>query len=272
MTESRSDLSLNAALRVMSPLVEMLLKEGITYPCFANALKQVFIEAAQNVIESSSVKVNDSRISTLSGIHRKDVREWHKSGKPLSPAKPFSAAMEVYTRWASDPAYCNDKGEPRLLARTGEPGSFEELATSVSTDVHPRAVLEELLRLGVVKLENKSGEETPTRLRLCAGAFVPREGYSEMLQIFADNVADHIATAAYNLKGGEDTLLEQSVFADNLTAESAATLSALSSKLWAGVFQEMVRAATHLTEQDKDIEGAKERVRLGMYFYRNKDE
>jgi hypothetical protein len=208
----------------------------------------------------------------LSGVHRKDVREWRQAGKPRSPAKPLGAAMEVYTRWVSAPAYCNDKGEPRLLERAGTIGSFEELAASVSTDVHPRALLEELMRLGVVTVEHTEGEPTSSKLRLCVGAFVPREGYAEMLQLFADNVADHIATAANNVKGKDTPLLEQSVFADNLSIESAKALSALSNKLWAEVFQEMVRAATELSQQDKNIKDANERVRLGMYFYTGKSE
>lgn len=269
MLESRSDLSLAAALRLMSPLVELLLQEGVTYPLFSNALKKVFLESAQSVIESRSARANDSSISMLSGVHRKDVREWRLVGKPRPPAKTLGVAMEVYTRWASDPTYRNDKGEPRLLERTGASGSFEELAASVSTDVHPRTVLDELLRLGVVEAADESGDETPSRLHLCEGAFVPKEGHAEMLQLFADNVADHIATAARNLNGSEAPLLEQSVFADGLSAESAAALSALARKLWAGVFQEMARAATHLTQQDQGLDGAEERIRLGMYFYRS---
>ena len=61
------------------------------------------------------------------------------------------------------------------------------------------------------------------------------------------------------------------MFADGLSAESAAALSALSRELWSDVFQQMVLAATHLTEQDQGIDGANERVRLGMYFYRCPD-
>ncbi|OGT04634.1 MAG: hypothetical protein A2Z65_02570 [Gallionellales bacterium RIFCSPLOWO2_02_58_13] len=259
-------------MRLMSPLVELLLQEGVTYPRFTNALKKVFLESAQSVLEAKSARTNDSSISMLSGVHRKDVREWRKAGKPRPPVKALSVAMEVYTRWASDPSYRDGKGGPRLLERMGISGSFEELAASVSTDVHPRTVLEELLRLGVVAAANESGEGAPTLLCLCTGAFVPKEGYAEMLQLFADNVGDHIATAARNLEGSEAPLLEQSVFADGLSAESAAALGALARKLWADVFQEMARAATHLTQQDHGLSGAKERVRLGMYFYRNQGE
>ena len=96
-----------------------------------------------------------------------------------------------------------------------------------------------------------------------------------MLQLFAANVGDHIATATHNLASPAShapPLLEQSVFADGLSAESALVLGELARKLWAEVFQEMVHTATHLTQQDQGLADAKERVRLGMYFYNGQNE
>jgi len=71
--ETRSDLALDAALRVMAPLVEWLLHEGVSHTRLANALKQTFLDAAPGVLEGSATKVSDSSISTLTGIHRKNV-------------------------------------------------------------------------------------------------------------------------------------------------------------------------------------------------------
>jgi len=267
MSESRSDLALAASLRLLAPLVEMLLVEGVTYPLFVQALKLVFLEAATRTLEASEGRVNDSKLSLLSGVHRKDVREWRNAGHPLAPVKTLGLAMEVFTRWVSDPAYCDKRGQPRILERAGKSGSFEDLARSVSTDVHPRAVLEELLRLGVVAEEpGKKGRATP-RLRLCESAFVPKQGYAEMLQLFADNIGDHIATAASNIKGDEPPVLEQSIYADGLTAQSARELAELARKQWARTFSEVVRKATALTERDQGRADADRRMRLGSYFY-----
>lgn len=269
MTESRSDLALAASLRLLTPLIAMLLREGITYPHFAQALKQVFLEAAVGNIEARGGRSNDSNLSVLSGVHRKDVREWRKAGRPLPPARNLSAAMQVFTRWVSDPAYCDKKGKPLLLERGGSAGSFEELAASVSTDVHPRAVLEELLRLGVVESVSRGGKDGASKLHLCSEAFVPAEGYAEMLQLFADNVGDHIAAASHNLGGEGEPMLEQSVFADGLSPQSADILGVLARKVWARAFSEMVREATRLSQQDEGQPDADRRVRLGMYYYQD---
>jgi len=268
MSESRTDLTLAAALRVMAPLVEMLLCEGVTYPRLANALKKTFLDAAPGVLEASQARVNDSSLSTLTGIHRKDVREWRSVGQPLPQAKTFSAVTEIFTRWASDPAYCDKRGRPRVLDRLGGPGSFEALAISVSNDVRPHTLLRELIRLGVARRVETDGD----KVSLCADAFVPKKGAAEMLQLFSDNVGDHLAAAAHNLqKGTNAPMLEQSIYAYGLSPESIAAMTTLARQIWIKVFHEIVREATALTDQDRDKPGADQRMRVGMYFYHGPD-
>lgn len=265
MSESRIDLAMEAALQLMEPLVQLLLHEGVSYPRFANELKAVFLGAAEKILEANAARVNDSSVSTLSGVHRKDVRAWRALGQPAARSKSLSPAMEVYARWASDPAYCDARGRPKRLERAGGPGTFEDLAHSVSTDVHPHAVLQELIRLGVVRRVESKGKED--KLALCADAFVPKEGSAEMLQLFADNIGDHIAAAVNNLRGNEP-MLEQAVFADGLRPESVDALNGLSRELWARAHREVVRAATELNRRDQGHPEADQRVRLGMYYYR----
>lgn len=271
MRKSRSDGSLDAALRVMAPLVEWLMQEGVTYPRLANALKQTFLDAAPAVLESSAMKVNDSSVTALTGIHRKDVRQWRAVGKPLPQAKTFGAVMEAFTRWASDPQYCNSRGRPRVLDRVGGERSFEALATSVSNDVHPHTLLRELIRLGIARRVETDSSGEGGKVALCADALVPKEGAAEMLQLFSDNVGDHLAAATHNLKGAGPAMLEQSVFADGLRPESVAAMNTLARQTWSSAFHDLVRDATALCDQDRGQSGADQRVRIGMYFYHGPD-
>jgi hypothetical protein len=271
MSESRADLSLAAALRLAAPLVEFLLHEGVTYPRFANALKKTFLESATKVLEASSTRVNDSSVSTLTGIHRKDVREWRSVGQPRAPAKTFGAVMEVFTRWANDPDYCDEQGRPRILDRTGGAGSFEALAAATSKDVHPHALLRELIRLGVARPVETFPGVSGDLVSLCVDAFVPSQGSAEMLQLFSENVGDHLAAATHNLKAEGAPMLEQSVFADGLRPESAVIMGTLARQIWAKAFHDIVREATALTDQDRGQSGADQRIRVGMYFYQGPD-
>jgi len=267
MSGSRADLLLAAALRVMAPLVKLLLHEGVTYPRFASALKTTFLEAAPGVLEAGSARVNDSSVSTLTGVHRKDVREWRTVGQPLPQAKTLSAVTEVFTRWANDPAYCDQQGHPRVLDRVGGPHSFEALAASVSNDVHPHTLLRELIRLGVARRVETDADAEGGKVSLCVDAFVPKEGSAEMLQLFSDNVADHLAAAAHNLSGSAPPMLEQSVYADCLRPESIAAINTLARHIWSNAFHDIVRDATALSAGDRSQPGADQRLRVGMYFF-----
>jgi hypothetical protein len=272
MPESSVDLSLAAALRLMKPLVELLLREGVTYPRFANALKNTFLEAAAGVLDTSKARVNDSSLSTLSGVHRKDVREWRVAGQARPQAKTLGAVMEVFTRWANDPDYADQHGRPRVLDRLGGPGSFEALAAATSRDVRPHTLLQELIRLGVARRVDAASSGAGDKVSLCADAFVPREGAAEMLQLLADNVGDHLAAAAHNLKTDRAPMLEQSVFADGLSPESAAVMGTLARQIWSKAFHDIVRQATVLNDQDRDQPGADRRIRVGMYFYQEQNQ
>ena len=269
--ESRPDLTLAAAVRVLAPLMPLLLREGVTYPRLCNALKQAFLEEAPAVLLDSALRVNDSSVSTLTGIHRKDVREWRSAGRPRPQARTLGAVMEAFTRWSTDPDYCDERGRPRVLERKGGPGSFEALAASVSNDVHPRTVLQELVRLGVAELVEGRSQDADDRIRLCADAFVPGDGTPEMLQLLSDNVGDHLAAAVQNVIGGEPPMLEQSIFADRLRPQSVEQMHALARKVWQGAFHEVVRKATALSEKDAGQDGADQRIRVGMYFYHAPD-
>lgn len=266
--ESRADLTLATAVRLLEPLLPLLLREGVTYPRLSNALKKAFLEVAPGVLQDSSIRINDSSVSTLTGIHRKDVREWRSAGRPRPQAKTFGAVMALFTRWSTDPAYCDATGRPLVLERKGGPGTFEALAASVSNDVHPRTVLQELVRLGVAEIvEGASEDDDDDRISLCADAFVPKDGAAEMLQLLSDNVGDHLAAAVQNVLGSTPPMLEQSIFAESLRPQSAEQMNALARKVWQGAFNEIVRKATALSDKDAGQEGADQRIRVGMYFY-----
>jgi len=265
--ESRADLTLAAAVRLVAPLVPLLLREGVSYPRFANALKRAFLEEAPAVLLDSAIRVSDSSVSTLTGVHRKDVREWRSAGQPRPQARTLGAVMTLFTRWSTDPAYCDAKGRPLVLERKGGPGTFEALAASVSNDVHPRTVLQELVRLGVAEFVAGESEGADDRISLCADAFVPKDGAAEMLQLLSDNVGDHLAAAVQNVLGSTPPMLEQSIYAESLRPQSVARMNALARKVWKGVFKEIVREATALSDKDAGQEDADQRIRVGMYFY-----
>lgn len=259
---SRSSVVLAAVLRACKPLVRLLLRHGVAYPAFAAALKQVFLEAAVAELRGGGKKQTDSALSLLSGVHRRDIRELaSQGGASMALDAPMNLASQVAARWLTDPAYLDRKRRPRVLPRSGDAPSFDALVASISSDVRPRAVLDDMVRLGMLN-------QTEAGLEVLALGIVPREGFPEMAALLADNLHDHAAAACLNV-GGAHNYLEQALFVDELTAESAQQLHAASARAWRRAFQDVMREAQARFDHDRVHAPADQRihrVRFGSYF------
>ncbi len=266
MTE-RADVVLNAVLKVMQPMVRLLLRHGVTYTALAAALKRVFLAAAQAELAQRGMPQTDSAITLLSGVHRRDVRTLLRTEVAQSPPPAtMGPASEVVARWLQDAEFRQRDGRPRVLPRSGGAGSFEALVSQVSHDVRPRALLDELKRLGVA-------EEDDSGVRLCVDAFLPRQGFTEMSALLADNLHDHALAATLNLQGERD-LLEQAVFVDQITAESAVKLQQAAVKAWKLAFHEVMGEAQSRFDLDEAQARPEQRIhraRFGVYFYSDRE-
>ena len=258
-SEHHARIALREVQVLMAPVVRWLLRNGVHYSAFADALKNVFVQVARQELADSGPKVTDSSVSVLSGVHRKNVRALGEAPPPAAELRSVPLASQVFTRWLTDARYLSAAHQPAVLPRAGAGTSFESLAREVSTDVHPRTVLDELLRLGLVELD---GENVVPRAQM----FVPAKGLEELAALFSANVGDHIAAAVHNVTENGPKLLEHSVFADGLTAQSARALGDQARLLWASAFESMVAEARRRVDADA-LAGGSTRIRFGVYFY-----
>jgi hypothetical protein len=276
---TRHRLVLHAVLRVLRPLVRLMLRHGVTYTAFATALKPVFLEAAREELKLQDMPVTDSALTLLSGVHRRDVRALTRGEDlpaiPVKDSPPASLAGEVVGRWMSDPAWLDGQGRPQVLSRA----DFDALVSAVSQDVRPRALRDELVRLGVVTCSAEGS------VSLAAQGFAPRQGFAEMSALMADNLADHASAATANLQDGAN-FLEQALYVDRLSAPSAVRLHQAASTAWQQVLPGLLRQAQELYDRDQTPAApadaaptepsgrvpGKRRVRLGVYFYDTEDD
>ena len=273
--KDRPQIVLTSVLRLLKPLARLLLSSGVTYPAFAAALKRVFLQAAQDELAARGMPVTDSALTLLSGVHRRDVRTLLRS-EPMAtkankaadaPARAqLSLASEVVTRWLHDTRFKGTRGRSRTLPRGADADSFDSLVASISSDVRPRAVLDELKRLG-------AAAEDDDGVRLLAGSFAPRQGFEEMSWLFADNLHDHLAAASANLQG-EANFLEQSVFVDEITQASAAQLQEAAVLAWKQAFKTvMAKAQTRFDTDAQEVKPQERnhRARFGVYFFSDRE-
>jgi hypothetical protein len=257
---------LAAVKRLLRPLVRLLITKGMGLPALTEMLKEVYVDVALTEFPTEGKKQTDSSISILTGVHRKDVKRL-RTKKDRGPRAPRTVGIgaQLVARWVGSSDTTDKKGRPIPLPRQADsPGkpAFDSLVAGISTDVRPRAVLDEWLRLGIAHIDKED------RVVLNQLAFVPQKGLEEKAFFLGRNVHDHIAAAAYNLLGEGNPQLERSVHYSELTPESAAMLAQAAQRAGMEALLDINRLALDLAAKDKGKENATRRINFGLYFYK----
>ena len=256
---------MNALKRLLRPLVKLLITYGINYTTFCELLKRLYVETATNDFVIEGRKQTVSRVSLLTGVHRKDVKRLqnYDEEKYVVP-KNISLGGQLVAKWTSLAEYQDHNGQPIPLPRLIKDGgdlSFEALAISVSKDIRSRVILDEWLRLGIAHLDNND------QVILNTNAFVPETGFDEKAFFFGQNLHDHIAAGVFNMSGNTPAFLERSVYYNRLTADTVGELNSLAKSKGMALLQELNRKAIGLTEKRTNQENENHRMNFGIYFY-----
>ena len=259
------DAELLAAVElILRPLARLFLEQGLVFGTAEEMLKAAYVRVADAEYRLRDEPPTDSRVSVLTGVHRKDVRRLRDPAVETSPAPvelPF--ASEVVTRWISDDRYLDARGAPRVLPRAAPAGdpSFDELVAGISTDVRPRVLLDELVRLGVAA-RTKDGN-----VELLVSAFVPQKDRTQRLFWFGRNIHDHLAACVHNLVERSPPMMEQSVFSFELSEASVEHVAELTRNEWKNVVGRLIRALGECEARDRLSGETSRRMNIGMYFY-----
>lgn len=258
---------ISALRRMLRPWIRLLLAHQLQFPFLSRLLKEVYLQVALEDFPVPDRPQTDSRLSLLTGLHRKDVRRLREVETVDSvPPRAVSLGAQLVARWTGRSEFRNEDGTPKALPRHPSPAadvSFESLVSSCSRDIRPRAVLDEWLRLGVAHLD------ADDRVVLNAAAFIPVQGFDEKAYYLGRNLGDHIAAAAHNLLGEGPPVAERSVYYDDLTVESLSELSELAERLGMDALQAVNRRALELQERDRGRAAARHRINFGIYVFRD---
>lgn len=134
----------SAVWRLLRPLVRLMMQSGLTFPVLADSLRHLFVEIAVTDILTDPGTRTDSRISLLTGVHRKEIRRLREMpADPLEAPGIVTLASQIIARWIGCASFASEQGRPKPLHRIGngeaEP-SFADLVASVTSDVRPRVV------------------------------------------------------------------------------------------------------------------------------------
>ena len=264
-TNQPSPALISAVTRVLRPFVRFLLARGITLPFVTQLLKQLYVEVAERDFALEDKPQTDSRISMLTGVHRKDVRRL-RDQEAIAGETPNAVSLgaQVINNWLTERRYLDKGGRPKELPIRGSNAratSFESLVASVSRqDLRPRVVLDELLRLQIVSVNDD-------RVSLTQEAFVPAQGEKEKLHYFGQNLRDHIEAATANIQAERPKFLERAVTYHGLTADDVAELQELAKESASESLKEVNRRAKQLKKRSENKPDNDQRISYGSFFF-----
>jgi hypothetical protein len=250
---------LNCLRLLLEPVVRVCLRYGFSIQDVTEAAKMAFVKVADREIVARGEKSNVSRLSIMSGLHRRDVMRL--IGDNTDASSDLSVVSRVIGQWCHDKRFTLQPGKPRVLSYSVNNDEFGKLVTSISQDLHPGTVLFELQRRELVA---KDGD----RVTLLVHSLDTRSDEAEGLVMLAEDASDLTAAVITNLGATEALSLHSKTEYDAIPAERADE-----ARVW--LFKKgaawQAEARTYLSSLDLDTQGTSAhsqklvRVALGMF-------
>jgi hypothetical protein len=266
MQDSQRQVLLGTIARVMRPLIRILLRNGISFQTFADITKNQFVEVARSEFGIEGRKKSTSRIAVITGLTRKEVTRISRlsfSGDQKSTER-YNRASRVVSGWRRDGDFLDAKGQPAVLAMSGQTRTFQELVKRYSGDIPYRAVLDELVAQGVVHLLGNK------QVKLMERAYLPKADETMKLHILGTDTAYLIDTIGHNLRPGDsEARFQRKVLYDNLPDEALPALRRRSSKMGQALLEKLDKIFSgHDRDVNPDVRGSgRNTAGVGVYYF-----
>jgi hypothetical protein len=255
-----------AVTRLLRPLVRVLLRNGVPFGAFADLAKSVYVEVAGEEFGVAGRPQTNSRIAVITGLSRKEVLRVQRLPAPEDRAtvERYNRAARVISGWTRDPEFSGPDGRPAPLPLEGNGASFFRLVRNYSGDVPPRAILDELTRVGAARLD------ADDHVHLLTNAYIPNTGEIDKIGILGTDVATLIATIDHNLRNAAPgPRYQRKVAYDNLPAEVLPKFRVLSAQRAQALLEELDR---FLAQYDRDLHpntegGGRKSAGFGIYYF-----
>ena len=269
ISKPRVGQALAAALaRILHSVFRIVLRNNMSFKAFLDIAKRAYVEVAANEFHIPGKKQSVSRIALLSGLTRKDVQRLLAAppANDSDAGERYNRAARVVAGWVRDKDFSDATGNPKALSlqesESPNQASFADLVRRFSGDIPFRAVLDELLRVGVVE---KLGDGT---VQLKTRAYVPESSDADKLNILGADVSDLVGTIDHNLQhGSANPFFQRKVMYDNVPVEALEEFRRLSNAQAQTLLE---RLDKWLSQHDRDTRPGTSgtgRVRTGIGIY-----
>lgn len=268
MTNEKSQKALfNAVVTLLRPLVRILLRNGVPYGAFTDLVKRAYIDVAMKEFQVPGRKQSKSRVATITGLSRKEIQRiltLPKEQKNRDGVACYNRAARVVFGWVHDKKYATAIADTAELPFEGASPSFSGLVKEYSGDVPPRAILDELLQVGVVSRNDKGV------IKLLERAYIPTIGEAEKLLLLGRDVAGLLSSMDRNIHEREKPpRFQHKVFYDNLSEEAAEELQVLLEGKGQALLAQLDQ---WMAEHDRDVNPSaggtgQKAAGIGIYYF-----
>ncbi len=225
------------------------------------------MDVAEKEFKLEGKKQTASRISVITGLNRKEVARLQDMTVEdnTGEIESFNRAEKVVTAWLHEYPKSNCSVSAIPLPLDGE-HSFASLVKRYSGDMPVRAVLDELIRVGVVRKLDNGDVELVSKGQIVADA----ENRQALLTLFGTDAEDFISAIAHNVVAtDENKFLQRKAWSDNLPVEQLASLRETARERGQAVVDDFI---TQFSISDRDItptvQGTgRARAVFGVYYY-----
>lgn len=202
---------LTAYARLLRPLVQILLRNGVSYSEFADTAKRVFVTTAATRLGRSGVAATAAQIAIQTGLSQREAQEV-LDGRGEAPVNTNLAWITaLLTAWHSDDRVVGPYGLP-LELQLQESGQmdFETLARDYCPGADAAALLEQLVSIGAVRRTDDGW------LRVLTRTYLPDVDSPDSVEIIGSAVQRLVETMDFNTQRVDPShrLFERTVTAD----------------------------------------------------------
>jgi len=255
-----------AIRQMLRPLVKLLMHKGITYMGMVEVLKETYVEVAEQdkSLHIKNKRLTDSRISLLTGVHRGEVKRIRESFDGQATEKEIRAGIsaQIMARWMGHAKYCDQHGKPIALLKTSEEGkSFESLVFEISRDKHPRSILDDWQKQGLVEIDDEN------RIHLKQDGYTASVDIVDKLFFAGKNIAEHLKTVSHNLTWLDDPRFDRALYYHHLSEQSVRDIETLAQHELLKALKKINRATSEKQQQDEKIDPRPDQsIHIGAYL------
>lgn len=259
--DSRQALFQRVLARLLKPIAKIMIAYNVTLNAAMDALKRALYDAAT----SDNGKITDSRVSLLTGLHRKDVRRLRENPSEHGKRSLINSGSLVVGIWLANAKFQNKNGMPAPLPRLGNDNvlGFNDLVRFSKVDIPVSTLIKTMIEESIIK-----HDETTDQLTLITGAFLATSDDNLRLDAFEKNLVAHLDAASWNLLKDKTDIahFERALHVNKLSMSSAATLESEAKILTQNVLETLNKKALELQEQDADDKNNNQRFSVGAYI------